>query len=73
VAVEEVLKGLIAAGGHAREFGALEGIHGYAADEGDVYTETAVHAGAGEAHEDAEFGRRLNVHSLSMGVVGVVS
>jgi hypothetical protein len=35
--VEEVLERFVASGGHAREFGALEGIHGYAADEGDVH------------------------------------
>ena len=55
--IEEVLKRLVAAGGHTRELRSLEGIHCNAADEGDVDTETAVHTGAGQAHEDAELGR----------------
>jgi hypothetical protein len=59
VCVEEVYEGLVAAGRHAREFGALEGVHGDAADKGNVDAETAMHAGAGETHEDAELGRSL--------------
>ena len=55
VVVEEVAPRLVAALGHAQEFGRLEGIHGYAADEGDVHAEAAVDAGAGEADENAEF------------------
>jgi len=67
--VEEVLEGLVAAGSHAHEFRALEGVHGDAADEGDVHTETAVHARAGEAHEDTELGRGLGQFIL-VGVGG---
>lgn len=63
--VEEFLERLVAAGSHAREFGALEGVHGDAADERNVNAETAVDAGAGEAHEDAEFGRGLQGDSLA--------
>jgi hypothetical protein len=55
--VEKVLEWLVAASGHARKLRSLEGIHCNAADEGDVDTKTAVHAGAGQAHEDAELGR----------------
>ena len=34
----------------------LEGVHGDGAHEGDVHTEAAVVARAGEADEEAEFG-----------------
>jgi len=57
--VEEVFKGSIAAERHALDFGVLEGVHGHAADEGNVHAEGAVDAGAGEAEEDAEFGGGL--------------
>ena len=42
----ECLPGCIAAVLHARHFVRLEGVHGYGADEGDVYTEAAVDAAA---------------------------
>lgn len=59
VCVEEFFPGLVAAGLHARQLGGLEGVHGDAADEGDVNAKAAVDAGAVEAHEDAEFGGGL--------------
>jgi hypothetical protein len=54
VTIEEVLPWLVPTILHAVELGTLEAVHCYAADEGDVYAKTAMHAGAGEAHEDAE-------------------
>ena len=45
--VEEVLERLVPAGSHARQLRALEGVHSYAADEGDMDAETAVYTGAG--------------------------
>jgi hypothetical protein len=62
--VEEVLEGFVSASCHSGEFGALERIHGNAADEGNVYAEATVNAGTGEAHEDAQFGRCLRANQL---------
>jgi hypothetical protein len=59
VGVEEVLERLVSACCHARELSALEGIHGYAADERDMHAETAVNSGARQTHEDAELGGGL--------------
>jgi hypothetical protein len=71
VRVKEFLEGLVAAGGHARELGALEGVHGYAADEGDMDAETTVDARARKTHEYAEFGRGLERAFLVLYVVEV--
>ena len=69
--VKEGLPGLVPAGRHARQFSALECIHGYAADEGDVHAETAMDARAIQAHEDAEFGRGLACGHVSLASRGV--
>jgi hypothetical protein len=50
---------LVSARLHARELGRFEGVHGDGAHEGDVDAESTMHAGAGQAHEDAELGRCL--------------
>jgi len=57
--VEESLPGFVATVFHALDLRALEGVHGDGADEGDVYAQAAVGAGAVEADEDTEFGGGL--------------
>jgi hypothetical protein len=71
VFVEEGLVGRVAAERHATDFGEFECVHGYGADEGDVYAERAVDAGAGEAEEDAEFGRGLLWERVSLRLFGL--
>lgn len=58
VRFEEVLPALVTAQSHSFDLAGFEGVHGDAADEGDVDAEAAVDASAGEADEDAELGRR---------------
>lgn len=65
VGVEKVLPRLVPAVFHALDFVDFEGVHGYAADEGDVHAEAAVDAGAVEADEGAEFGGGLFVFARS--------
>lgn len=44
--IEEVLEGFVATSRHTRKLSALERVHGYTADEGDMNTEAAVNARA---------------------------
>ena len=61
--VEEGFVGRIAAERHATDFSELESVHCHGADEGDVHAQGAVDARAGQAEEDAEFGRGLGMIS----------
>lgn len=58
VLLEKVPPALIAAKSHSFNFARLEGIHGDAANEGDVDAEPSVHTGAREADKNAKLGRR---------------
>lgn len=56
--LEECSPSLVTAEAHTFDLGLFEGIHCDGADEGDVDAQAPMDAGAGEAYEDAEFGRR---------------
>jgi hypothetical protein len=57
VLLEELPPARIATEAHPLDLARLEGVHGDAAHKGNVDAEAAMHAGAGEADEDSEFGR----------------
>lgn len=56
--IEEILPGLIPTESHLLDLHRLERIHGNTSYKGDMHTQTAVDAGAGEADEGAELGGR---------------
>lgn len=57
--VKELFPGLVASVLHALDLSEFEGVHGYAADKGDVDSKAAMDAGAIETYERSEFRRRL--------------
>jgi hypothetical protein len=59
VRIEELLEWFVASQLHFANLECFERVHSDASDEGDVYSERAVDARAGEAEEDPELGRSL--------------
>jgi hypothetical protein len=56
VLFEKLPPPLVAAESHSLNLACFKGVHGDAAHKGDVDAEAAMHAGAGEANEDAKLG-----------------